>query len=87
MLWPRRRTSRSPDTGRPSEYGGKVLPNGFQPEAPDARSPNGELPDGGHELTSSEKLSLIYGTGQEDDPTMDRDEAAFYGYGPRETWE
>jgi hypothetical protein len=86
-VWPEQRTFRSPDTSPASEYGGKVLDNGFQPENPDSRSPNGLLPEGGHELTSSEKLSLIYGTGQEQDPTMDRDAAAFHGYGPRNTWE
>jgi len=81
------RTVPSPDRGRPSEYGGKVQKNGFQPENPDARTDNGLPVQGGHELTSAELLSLIYGTGQEQDPTRDRDPAAFYGYGPREGWE
>lgn len=63
----------------PSEYGGKTLPNGYQPEVPEAVSPNGQPVQGGHTLTPSEKLSLIYRTGQEEDPTMDRQPGAFQG--------
>lgn len=76
------------DTGKPSEFGGKVQPNGFQPEDPaEAISPGGLPAPDGHDLTSSELLSLIYGTGQEEDTTAPRHKAAIRGNGPPETWE
>lgn len=64
-----------------SEFGGEDTPNGLQPEVPEALSPKGMPPEGGHSLTSSEQLRLIYTTGQTDDPTMRRVKGAFKGGG------
>lgn len=61
----------------PSEFGGKVQKNGIQPQSPNARSPRGFPPAGGHEPTASEKLRLVYMTGQDEDSTMDRVPGAF----------
>lgn len=68
---------------KPSEFGGKTLRNGFQPEnVSDVESPGGQPAPGGHTLTASEQLRLIYTTGQEQDPTMDRRPGAFQGNAP-----
>lgn len=47
---------------KPSEYGGKVQRNGIQPPVAPSGAP-------GHELTASEKLRMIYQTGQDADST------------------
>lgn len=52
---------------KPSEFGGSdSTPSGLQPKGTDA-------------LTSSEKLRMIYRTGQEFDTEAELDEAAFRG--------
>lgn len=55
-----------PAQGPASEFGGKVQRNGIQP-------PVTPLGHKGHQPTASEKLSLIYRTGQEEDSTLDAD--------------
>lgn len=46
----------------PSEFGGKTQPNGIQPP----RTPRGQA---GHTMTESERLRMIYQTGQDEDST------------------
>lgn len=55
-----------PIADKPTEFGGKVQKNGIQPR----KTPiNGE----GHEPSASEKLRLIYTTGQDADSTLTPD--------------
>lgn len=51
---------------KPSEYGGRVQRNGIQPPVTPKGAP-------GHEPTASEKLRLIYQTGQDEDSTRNPD--------------
>lgn len=63
-----------------SEFGGSPGRHGFQPEVPEARTHNDMPATTGHDaLSASEQLRLIYSTGQDDDPTLPRDTAAFRG--------
>lgn len=64
---------------RPSEFTGKTQRNGLFPEVPDVLSPAGNPPEDGRQLTAQEQMRLVYSTGQETDPTLDRDPAAFQG--------